>query len=78
MFRNVQGKPGKVCLHTYGKTEHAMADLLIEHGLVHAINLDGGGSSAVVSNGKLLNHPTSLDVWNVTLERAVVTIACVL
>ena len=55
-----------------------MATLLIEQGLVHAINLDGGGSAAAVSAGKLLNHPTSLDVWAVKDERAVATITCVL
>lgn len=73
-----QRKPYKSCLYTYGKTEYAMAELLIEQGLVHAINLDGGGSSTVVSEGKVLNHPTAIDLWLNESERPVVTITCVL
>ena len=55
-----------------------MAELLIEQGLVHALNLDGGGSSTVVSKGKVLNHPTAVDLWLNESERPVVTITCVL
>merc|ERR1719150_1204613 len=37
-----------------------LADLLIEHGAVNAINLDGGGSSAMALNGVLINYPSDM------------------
>jgi exopolysaccharide biosynthesis protein len=54
-----------------------MADLLISRGALHAINLDGGGSSTTVENGTTINRPTSSDNWAVKQERGVTTIACV-
>jgi len=35
-----------------------LANLLIQHGAVVAINLDGGGSSAMAHNGVLINYPS--------------------
>merc|ERR1712228_953854 len=35
-----------------------LAKLLIQHGAVQAINLDGGGSSAMARNGVLINYPS--------------------
>jgi len=35
-----------------------LADTLIKHGAVNAINLDGGGSSAMAHNGVLINYPS--------------------
>jgi len=35
-----------------------VADLLIQHGAVQAINLDGGGSSSMAHNGNLINYPS--------------------
>ena len=66
------------CLYALGKTEHAMAELLVARGAVHAINLDGGGSSAVFSSGRVINHPTDTDRWPIFSERAVTSIICVL
>merc|ERR1719412_3168562 len=37
-----------------------LAVLLIEHGVVNAINLDGGGSSAMALNGVLINYPSDM------------------
>merc|ERR1711972_590123 len=37
-----------------------LADTLIEHGAVNAINLDGGGSSAMALNGILINYPSDM------------------
>jgi len=37
-----------------------LADLLIDHGAVHAINLDGGGSSAMAQDGVLINYPSDM------------------
>ena len=48
------------------------------HGALHAINLDGGGSSATVEDGKLISRPTDSDLWRRHSERAVTTVACVL
>merc|ERR1719410_1978459 len=35
-----------------------LANLLIQHGAVEAINLDGGGSSAMAQNGVLISYPS--------------------
>jgi Phosphodiester glycosidase len=43
-----------------------LAALLLEFGAVEAINLDGGGSTAMVVNGKIVNNPS-----DATGERAV-------
>lgn len=37
------------------------ADLLIRHGVVNAVNLDGGGSSTLIENNVLINYPS--DHW---------------
>ena len=71
-------EPQKGCLWTLGKTLHAMAELLVRRGAFAAINLDGGGSSSVVRNGTVINHPTDADHWLLRDERAVTTISCVL
>jgi exopolysaccharide biosynthesis protein len=49
-----------------GLALHDLATLLIELGAREAINLDGGGSTAMVVGGKLMNFPT-----DVTGERPV-------
>lgn len=41
-----------------GMTLEELADWMIAAGAVEAINLDGGGSSAVVANGVLVNRPS--------------------
>ena len=71
-------EPQAGCLWHLGKTEHEMAELLVKRGAFHAINLDGGGSSSVVENGRVIDHPTDLDHWLLNDERAVTTIVCVL
>lgn len=43
----------------------------------YAINLDGGGSSTSVVNGKVINQPTCLDyVWK-KCERSVASVVCI-
>jgi len=37
-----------------------LADLLIKHGAVNAINLDGGGSSSMARDGVLVNYPSDM------------------
>jgi len=71
-------EPQKGCAYALGKTNHEMAELLIQHGAVNAVNLDGGGSSTVVANGTLINLPTDGDMWPQEGERAVTTITCIL
>ena len=71
-------EPQAGCLWTLGKTVHAMAQLLVARGAYHAINLDGGGSSSTVEDGKVIDHPTDRDRWLLRDERAVTTIVCVL
>ena len=65
------------CLWDIGKTEFSLAELLIQHGAHHAINLDGGGSSSFVVNGTVKNHPTDFDLWSLKKERAVTVISCI-
>eukprot|EP00948_MAST-09A_sp_MAST-9A-sp1_P002830 g2830.t1 len=60
-----------------GPTLGTMGELLVSLNLKHAINLDGGGSSSCVLNGKLVNDATCLDVAFPKCERSVTTIICV-
>ena len=71
-------EPQKGCAYELGKTDHDMAELLLQHGAVNAINLDGGGSSTVVQGGRVINLPTDGDMWPQEGERAVTTITCIL
>ncbi len=51
-----------------------LADKLIELGAVDAVNLDGGGSSAMVgSDGKVLNRPSDTGSAEVIVERKIST-----
>ena len=43
-----------------GPNMSELADKLLLYGVVNAANLDGGGSSQLVVNGKLYNHPVSI------------------
>jgi len=60
-----------------------LADLLIQHGAVNAINLDGGGSSSMVREGVLINYPSdsrppSCDPSGLyQCERPVSTVLCI-
>lgn len=49
---------GKQPGHSVGLTLAQLARVLISLGCVEAMNLDGGGSSAFVVNGQLLNRPS--------------------
>jgi len=59
-------KDGNVLLlHVEGKTDsprginlREFGDLLIAHGFVNAINLDGGGSATVAYNDTIINYPS--------------------
>jgi exopolysaccharide biosynthesis protein len=60
-------KDGRVLLATVdgrqpgasaGMSLRELADLLLEFGASEAINLDGGGSTTMVVNGKLVNVPS--------------------
>ena len=66
-----------------GVNMYELADLLIDHGAVHAVNLDGGGSSAMAKDGALINYPSdskppSCDgSGDYQCERPVSTILCI-
>ena len=64
------------CATATGPTLHDMAELLVEQGVVEAINLDGGGSSSFVKDNKIMDHPTCQDTYK-ECERRVSTILCV-
>ncbi len=47
--------------HRRGVSLWQFAELLIAHGVINAINLDGGGSSTFVEDGILASYPS--DHW---------------
>ncbi|TNV76530.1 hypothetical protein FGO68_gene16467 [Halteria grandinella] len=53
------------------------AEILIEQGAVQAINLDGGGSTDAVLDGKVWSVPTCTDYEKPICERPVTTITCI-
>jgi N-acetylglucosamine-1-phosphodiester alpha-N-acetylglucosaminidase len=59
-----------------GSDLYEFADLLIELGALHAMNLDGGGSTTAVYNGTVFNRPHCADSWTIC-ERDVTSITCV-
>ncbi len=70
--RNMKGSAG------FTLTE--FAEVFIKHGAVKAMNLDGGGSSAMIGkNGELLNWPSDSGSGNTAVERRVtscIAISC--
>lgn len=56
---------------------HEMAGILISQGAMHAINIDGGGSSDAVLDYKVWSRPTCQDQPEPICERPVTTITCV-
>ncbi|MES3021236.1 MAG: phosphodiester glycosidase family protein [Pseudomonadota bacterium] len=44
--------------HSRGVTLDELADMLVSLGALEAVNLDGGGSSAMVVNGVVVNRPS--------------------
>jgi hypothetical protein len=53
-------------LHRKGLTLEELADLLLDHGVIFAINMDGGGSSTMVMTTSLAksNKPTTMMLNN--------------
>jgi len=78
-------KEGNVLmLHVDGKTDARgvklteLADLLITHGFVNAINLDGGGSASAVYNNTLFNYPSDhCEEKAYRCERDISAVVCV-
>lgn len=60
-----------------GLSLYELADVLIQVGVRHAINLDGGGSSDAVLDGKVWSRPTCQDTPTPICERNVTSIICV-
>jgi N-acetylglucosamine-1-phosphodiester alpha-N-acetylglucosaminidase len=58
-----------------GPTLYEMAELMQSLGAVEAINLDGGGSSTAVLDGKLYNDAHCADTWAIC-ERNVTSVVC--
>jgi len=50
--------------------------MLISLGVVNAINLDGGGSATMVSNGSLINYPSDSVLVYFTVSLARVHVRC--
>ena len=65
---------GRGMLGSAGMTLKELAETFISHGAVKAMNLDGGGSSAIVGlNGQLLNWPSDSGSSDTPVERKVVS-----
>ncbi len=60
----------------YGPDLFEFAELLVDLGVDSAVNIDGGGSSVSVSEGKVIDLPTCNDTPEIC-EREVANIACV-
>lgn len=56
--------------YSQGLTIKELADVMMSLGAYDAINLDGGGSSATVVNGRLVSSPSDLDRQGNHVERA--------
>lgn len=60
----------------YGPSLHELAELLVNLNVTSAVNIDGGGSSTAVYEGKVIDYPTCNDTPT-ECQRQVVTITCV-
>ena len=66
---------GRGMLGSPGMTLNELATTFIKHGAVKAMNLDGGGSSAIVGlGGELLNWPSDSGTSETPIERKVVSV----
>uniref|UniRef100_A0A8C8SDA1 N-acetylglucosamine-1-phosphodiester alpha-N-acetylglucosaminidase n=1 Tax=Pelusios castaneus TaxID=367368 RepID=A0A8C8SDA1_9SAUR len=74
-----------ILVHVDGQTDARglnlweMAEFLKQHGVINAINLDGGGSATLVLNGTLASYPSdhcqSDNMWR--CPRSVSTVMCI-
>ena len=55
VFIVVDGRNG---IHASGSTINELTDILRAHGIMYALNLDGGGSTEIIINGKIYNSPS--------------------
>lgn len=61
-----------------GQTLGDLANLFVKLGALHAINLDGGGSSVSYYHGSIVDRPTCIDKPSPICERTVTDIVCVM
>lgn len=59
-----------------GLTLTEFSQLMVRLGALHAINLDGGGSSVTVVDGKVVDHPRGLNI-DLKIERPVTSVVCI-
>ena len=55
IFMIIDGRNG---LHSSGATISELTEILREQGVLYALNLDGGGSTEIIINGKIYNSPS--------------------
>ncbi|MBQ7196510.1 MAG: phosphodiester glycosidase family protein [Synergistaceae bacterium] len=55
IFIIVDGRNG---MHASGATINELTDILRAQGVIYALNLDGGGSTEIIINGKIYNSPS--------------------
>jgi len=60
-----------------GLTTYALAQEMLALGVLHAVNLDGGGSTTAVEDGEIINWPTDRHIpVTVPQQRDVTSIVC--
>ena len=45
--------------YSFGVTYGDCADILLSYGCINAMNMDGGNSTSMYMDGKLINHPSN-------------------
>ncbi len=55
VFFVVDGRNG---MHSSGATISELTEIMRGQGIIHALNLDGGGSTEIIINGKIYNSPS--------------------
>ncbi|MBQ9389417.1 MAG: phosphodiester glycosidase family protein [Synergistaceae bacterium] len=55
VFMAVDGRNG---MHSSGATISELTEIMRGHGLIYALNLDGGGSTEIIIDGKIYNIPS--------------------
>ncbi|KAL7569227.1 hypothetical protein ACA910_016782 [Epithemia clementina (nom. ined.)] len=65
------------CLQKRGPTLDETADFLVEVGVAYAVNMDGGSSSTMTRQRRVINKPTCLDIDVISCSRPVASAICI-
>ncbi|KAG7373071.1 exopolysaccharide biosynthesis protein [Nitzschia inconspicua] len=67
------------CIHPIGPTLEELATMMVDHGAMFAVNMDGGRSSTLVygRTPRVINRPTCVDLPFPSCQRKVATVHCI-